>query len=76
MLSATKNLVIVDDLRLYSDPSPSFLISGRVASHSTGKNLIQYKLIHVHCAKKGAPVPVSHVPSAQLEMLLGTGLRL
>jgi hypothetical protein len=65
---------ILDDLRLYSDSSPSFLYFGRegecgcpIFRPLTGENLLKYKLIHVQCTQKSTPVPISPVPFAQLE---------
>ena len=36
--------------------------AGAIFVDMTWENLLQYKLIHVHCTKKSTPVPVSHVP--------------
>ena len=34
----------------------------KFSAQMTGENLLQYKLIHVHCTKKSTLVPVSPVP--------------
>ena len=59
-------------------PALAFFIWGclRVLSHLTGENLLQYNLIICSVYEKSTLVPVSPVPSAQLEMTFGTGLSL